>query len=451
MAGSVTPVSGESEIITGPSAIEAPRFSCALGGALGTAVGIYGVVPILHSGAGCGIGQLFGQLYAGGQNAGGPHGGTSTPCSSLVEHHVVFGGEEKLRDLVSSSIELMEGDLYAVINGCVPALIGDDVNAVVRDFSDKNDIFFVKSSGFAGNSYEGYELFFEGLINGILKPADKIQPKTVNIFGIVPYQHVFWKGDAKVIKDLLSRIGIKTNVFLAEFDGSHQLRNIPAAEYNIVFSTWNGHRVVKLLEEKFGTSYLTFPSVPIGPKQTGAFLRKIGETFNISEELVESVITEEERRVYRFIEYGGDAHMLVRPHPFFALVGDSGTAIGISRYLINELGYLPDIIQITDEPPEEVRDEIVKHLTTGLETPLTPEVVFEVDSHLIRQNLKNRPFLFLFASSLEAPISLAEWGALPITVSFPVMNRLILNRTYAGFDGSLTLFEEVISSFVGPL
>ncbi|MDD4300042.1 MAG: nitrogenase, partial [Methanomicrobium sp.] len=48
------------------SAIEAPRFSCALGGALGTALGIYGVVPILHSGAGCGIGQLFGQLYAGG-------------------------------------------------------------------------------------------------------------------------------------------------------------------------------------------------------------------------------------------------------------------------------------------------------------------------------------------------------------------------------------------------
>jgi hypothetical protein len=33
-------------------AIEAPRFSCSLGGALGTAVGIYGTVRILHSGAG---------------------------------------------------------------------------------------------------------------------------------------------------------------------------------------------------------------------------------------------------------------------------------------------------------------------------------------------------------------------------------------------------------------
>ena len=73
------------------------------------------------------------------------------------------------------------------------------------------------------------------------------------------------------------------------------------------------------------------------------------------------------------------------------------------------------------------------------------------ESHLIRQNLKNRPFLFLYASSLEAPTALEEYGACPITVSFPTMNRLILNRTYAGFDGGLTLFEETVSTFVGPL
>ena len=432
-------------------ALEGPRFSCALGGALGTALGIYGTVPILHSGAGCGIGQLFGQLYAGGQNAGGPQGGTSTPCSSLVEHHVVFGGEEKLKDLIKASIELMEGDLYTVITGCVPSLIGDDVSAVVRPFKENTDIVHVKTSGFTGNSYEGYELFFEAIINDLLKPAEKIQPKTVNIFGIVPYQHVFWKGDARVIKNLLAKIGIKANVFLTEFDGTAQLKNIPAAEYNIVLSTWNGHRVVNLLKEKFGTPFLSFPSVPIGPKQTAEFLRTVAKAFNISDDIVEPLIDEEEKRVYRFIEYGGDAHMLVRPHPFFAVVADSGVAIGITRFLVNELGYLPDIVQISDEPPEEVRAEIVKHLTEGLETPVKPDVIFETDSYHIRQNLKNRPFMFLYASSLEAPTALEEYGALPITVSFPTMNRLILNRTYAGFEGSLTLFEETVSTFVGPL
>jgi len=45
--------------------VEAPRYSCALAGVYGTTLGIRGGIPILHSGAGCGVGQLFGTLYAG--------------------------------------------------------------------------------------------------------------------------------------------------------------------------------------------------------------------------------------------------------------------------------------------------------------------------------------------------------------------------------------------------
>jgi len=115
--------------------VEAPKYSCALAGAYGTALGVYGVVPLLHAGLGCGLGQLFGQLYAGGQNAGGPQGGTSTPTTGLVEEHVIFGGEDKLRNLIQASGELMEGDAFAVISGCIPSLIGDDVDAVIREFS----------------------------------------------------------------------------------------------------------------------------------------------------------------------------------------------------------------------------------------------------------------------------------------------------------------------------
>src|SRR6202142_2823261 len=97
--------------------VEAPKYSCALAGAYGTALGIYGIVPLLHAGLGCGLGQLFGQLYAGGQNAGGPQGGTSTPTSGLVEEHVIFGGEDKLKKLIEASSEVMEGDAFAVISG----------------------------------------------------------------------------------------------------------------------------------------------------------------------------------------------------------------------------------------------------------------------------------------------------------------------------------------------
>ena len=198
-------------------------------------MGVYGLVPLLHAGLGCGLGQLFGQLYAGGQNAGGPVGGTSTPTTGLVEEHVIFGGEDKLRKLIEASTELMEGDAFAVISGCIPSLIGDDVDAVIREFEDKVTIININAPGFSGNSYEGYELFFEAVIDQILNPLPK-EKGLVNIFGVVPYQHIFWKGEVDAVKKLLESIGLKANIIFTEFNGFEKLKEYTCCR--IQFSTF---------------------------------------------------------------------------------------------------------------------------------------------------------------------------------------------------------------------
>jgi len=433
----------------GTEFVEAPKYSCSLGGAYGTALGVYGLVPLIHGGAGCGLGQLFGQLYAGGQNAGGPVGGTSTPTSGLVEEHVIFGGEDKLRKLIAASIELMQGDAFAVISGCVPALIGDDVEAVIREFPDV-PIININAPGFSGSSYEGYELFFESLIDQILTPLPK-EKGVVNILGIVPYQHIFWKGELNAIQKLLENIGLKANIIFTEFNGFEKLKELPAAEYNLVLSPWNGHRVAKKLEEKFDTPFINFPGVPIGPKQTSEFLRTVGEKLDVPKDIVNGVIGKEERKAYRFIEYSGDALILVRPHSYFAVVADSNAVVSVTKFLANEIGYLPDIVQVTDNPPKEYREAIIKEITDELETPVNPEILFETDSHLAREKLRDRPFQFLFASSLEAPTAMSELGALHVTVGFPSYNRLALIDSYAGYDGGLRLLEDIISTYCGPL
>lgn len=433
-----------------PEVMEAPRFSCALGGAISTALGIYGTVPILHSGAGCGQAHLNGQSYGCGENAGGPQGGTSTPCSCLVEEHVIFGGENKLRNLIKSSIELMDGDLYSVISGCVPSLTGDDVDSVVKEFKDKAEIFHVKTAGFIGNSYDGYELFFEALIDQLLTPLPKIKGR-VNIFGIVPYQHLFWKGDLSVLKKTLEKVGIDANIIFREFNGPNNLKEIPAAELNIVFSTWNGHSIAKKLEEKFGTPYIVFPNVPIGPKQSSKMLLQLAQRLDLSLEATKNVIEKEESIVYRFLEYLGDVHILGFPHPYFAVVADSGTAIGITQFLANVMGYLPELVIITDSPPEESRDEITKELIEDIESIVKPDVVFESDSHLIRLKLKDRSFLALLASSLEKHIAPELGAAVHLSISFPSFDRLILERSYAGYVGGLTLMEDIMSQIVTPL
>jgi len=432
--------------------VEAPRYSCALAGVYGTTLGIRGGIPILHSGAGCGVGQLFGTLYAGGESAGGNEGGTSTPCSCLVEEHVILGGEEKLRNLIESTIEIANDELFVVTSGCVPSLIGDDVDQVVEEFRDKAAVIHVNAPGFKANSPEGYNLFWDAIIEQLLPDeAGDVEEKTVNIFGIVPYNHVYWKGDLLTIKTLLESIGIKANIIFSEKNGLDHINKIPQAEYNIVVNPWLGVRAVEKLEEKYGTPFIKFPNVPVGAKQTAEFLRIVGEKLKVPNETVEEFIEQKEDWYYRLLEYPGDAIILVRPNSFYAVAAESSYAIAFTKFLANELGYLPDIVQITDNPPLEVRKEILAEIRNNLDTVVQPDIIFEADTYKIRKNLEDRPFLFLFSSSIEAPTSIEDYNALHIPISYPIYNRSVLSKHYGGYDGGLTVVEDVVSGFVGPL
>ena len=111
------------------------------------------------------------------------------------------------------------------------------------------------------------------------------------------------------------------------------------------------------------------------------------------------------------MEYIGDALALGLPHPYIAVVADSGTAIGIAKFLANELGYLPEVVIVTDNPPEEVRPEIIRELTENIESPFKPEVIFEADSFKVRESLKGRSYLVLLASSMEKGFAEDDSGA----------------------------------------
>jgi nitrogenase molybdenum-iron protein beta chain len=427
---------------------EAPRYSCALGGAYVTALAVTHAAPILHSGAGCGLGQQFGLNYAGGMNAAGRHGNTSTPCSCLVEEHVVFGGEEKLRDLIAATLKVVKADLFPVISGCVPSLIGDDIAAVVKEFRDQTTILHVNTAGFLGNSYLGYEEFFLAVVNQLLESLAK-EEKLVNIFGIVPSQHIQWKGHLRVLKALLEKIGVRANIIFIEKDGLAALKRIPAAELNLVFSPWVGIRIVDRLKEKFETPYEVIPFVPVGPKDSSSFLRQIGRLLGVEKERVEEVIQAEEWDAYNTAEYFGDLLVIGLPNAYFGVVADSGTAIGLVRYGVNEIGLLPELVIVSDNPPEESREQITRLLTEGLASAVKPEVIFETDSHKIKLILQKHTLQLLLASSLEKHLPRGDAGFL--SVSFPTFDRLVLDRSYAGYRGGLTFMEDAGSQFAGPL
>ncbi|MDR2459752.1 MAG: nitrogenase [Deltaproteobacteria bacterium] len=446
----VTGKSGELKAVEYPEVAESPRFTCALGGAYGATLATFGAVPILHSGSGCGMANAHGLTYASGLNSGGAQGTTTTPCSGLIEEHVVFGGEDKLRRLIDTTIQIMKGDLYVVISGCVPALIGDDVDSVVAEFKDRAPVIHVKTSGFIGNGYLGYNLYLDAVIDSLLTEVE-VQKKLVNLLGIVPNQNVFWKGELRTLKALLEKLGIEVNTIFSDFGSLGSIKKIPAASLNLVFNPWCGVEAAQKLEDRFGTPYINFRFVPTGPKDTGTVLRAIARKHRIPARKVEALIKEEEQNTYRYMEYLSEMFMVAMPHSFVAVVGDARTVISLIRYGANELGWNPELAIITDNPPEEYQKEIEKLLTSGLEGVSVPKVLFEIDSHRIRQALKAKPLQVILGSSLEKYIAKTENEAHHLSVSYPVYDRLIVDRNYAGFRGGIAMLEDISHNFAGPL
>ncbi|MDR2386189.1 MAG: nitrogenase [Deltaproteobacteria bacterium] len=445
----ITGDEGSIEARNYPEVAESPRFTCALGGAYASTLATYGAVPLLHSGSGCGMANAQGMTYASGLNSGGPSGTTVTPCSGLIEEHVVFGGEDKLRRLIETTISVLKGDLYVVISGCVPALIGDDVDSVVNEFKDKAKVIHVKTSGFIGNAYLGYNLYLEAIIEALLEPKP-VEKKLVNIFGLVPNQNVFWKGDLINLRELLAKIGLKTNTIFTDFDSLGAIERIPAAALNLVFSPWVGHEAVKKLQDRFGTPYEAINFLPVGPKASSDFLRTVGRRLKVSQKKVEEVIAREEKAAYRFTEYMAEMFMVAMPHAYYAVVGDSLTVSSFIRYGTNELGWNPKLAIVTDDPPDEARPTIEALLTQGLEGIFTPRVLFDYDSHRIRQALKQQPLQVILASSLEKYIAKSENEAHHLSVSYPIYDRLVVERSYVGYRGGMRMLEDMSHSFAGP-
>lgn len=197
--------------------------------------------------------------------------------------------------------------------------------------------------------------------------------------------------------------------------------------------------------------HLVFPAVPIGPQQTNDFLRRVGERLGLDKARVEQVIRYEQHRTYRFVEYVADMVMIALPHAYVGIVGDTSTAIALTRFASNEQSWLPEVVIVTDDPPEERKAEITNLLTEDLESVIKPRVIFEHDSHKIRLLLREHSVQLLLASSLEKHIAVDELHAMQVSVAFPVYDRLIVDRTYAGYRGGIALMEDVAAKYGGPL
>jgi nitrogenase molybdenum-iron protein beta chain len=439
--------------------IERPRSFCALGGASLTVGALPGAIPVLHTSMGCGGSIYWNQLGSTGYLGAGYCGGLAVPSSNVQETDIVFGGAERLEEQIKNTLQVVEGGLYVILTGCMTDIIGDDIQSVVKEYrAAGTSIIGAETGGVRGSGYRGYDIVLTALFSDFIEQKPKKIANKVNIWGIVPGQDAFWRGNLLQVRSLLEKLGLEVNSFFTEKDTLAAIKNAGDAALNIVVSQVYGREAADKFEEIHGVPYLS-TALPVGPAATEQFLLKAGEALQLDPGLVHCLIQSETKSYYSFVDRIADAYSDLDFQRYAVVVGDANYAVALTKFLADDLGWLPELTVITDElnPGEQGRlEQELRQLQSGYQTT----VVYETDATEIRTHFrKHWPVsrgeqfydafspAFVIGSAWEREFA-QDIGAGHLTVSYPVSNRVVLKKGYAGYEGGLYLMEDLFSVIV---
>ena len=435
--------------------LDQPRYKCALA-AMQTVQSIPGAIPVLHSGPGCA------SKLNDNNGTSGRYSPNIFPCTSISEKEVVFGGAEKLRSTIHNALRVIDADLFVVLSGCTGEIIGDDIKEVAEDFEDaEKPVVWSKTPGFKGNNYVGHDWILKSIFEQYLSRddvAEFIETKgrekgLVNIFVAPPQQDPYWLGNLREIENLISAIGLKPNTIFGFGRSLENLKKAATAEFTVLVSPWAGLESAKYLERRYGVKLLQYPVLPIGASETTKFLRAVQEFTGADKELVERVITEKEAEFYYYIERFADTLLETRIlGKRFTVASDSQYAIAVTKFLVNDMGLFPEKVFITDDAPKSFQQKITDELN-NLNYGITTPVQFTTDGHDIHEQIKAADFAgtpLILGSNWEKKLAV-EIGAHFVNVSYPMLEKLVINDHIAGYSGGLHLLEQIFTAAMSKL
>ncbi|NLY92346.1 MAG: hydrogenase [Firmicutes bacterium] len=432
--------------------IEQQRYTCAIG-ALQSVVAIPRAVPILHAGPGCG--EMIAGFF---ERSAGYAGGSTAPCTNFSEKEVVFGGINRLRQIIGNTYKVLDTDLQVVLTGCTAAIVGDDVDSLVAEFAaEGKPIVTVATAGFNATNFEAHSLVVKAIIDQYVRRFEaenkpRSSKNTVNLLASIPYQDPFWKGNLTEYKRLLAGLGLKANVlFGPESGGVREWQSIPKANFNILVSPWYGKPIADHLKNRYGQDYTWFRHIPIGANATGAFLDQVLEFAlqqgaEIDEQKARAFIQHEVAAYYEEIEnlatfllefrYGlpNHAHIL----------HDAGYVLALTKFLLHEVGIVPKEQFITDGTPEEFQEAIradLKRTSNKREIPL----FFEPDAgkaQALLRGIRHKGRGLIIGAGWDRELA-REKGYDFLSAALPSPYRLVMTTNYAGFSGGLRVIEDI--------
>ncbi len=224
--------------------------------------------------------------------------------TDLSENDIIFGGEKRLYRSIKEIIEKYDPPAVFVYQTCVPAMTGDDINAVCKKAAAKfgKPCIPIHAPGFVGAKNLGNKLGGEALLDHVIgtEEPEYTTPYDINIIGEYNLSGELWQ-----VKPLLDELGIRILACISGDAKYHEVARSHRARAAMMVCSKAMINVARKMEERYGIPYFEGSFYGIGDMSDT--LRQIARLLidrGAPDDLIartEAVISREEKRAWERI------------------------------------------------------------------------------------------------------------------------------------------------------
>ncbi|MCC8190196.1 MAG: nitrogenase component 1, partial [Planctomycetes bacterium] len=203
--------------------------------------------------------------------------------TALDEVDVITGGDDKLARAIREVDAAFNPAAIFVVAGCLPAIIGDDIDAVAARVQPEVNarLLPVHCEGFKSRFMAtAYDAVYHALGRNLLpEPGAVVRDETVvNIMNVSSMGRV----DELELERLVNELGLQAN-FYPVFARPESLRKAASAALSVCTCPTHDDYFLSHLEEKYGVPYI-IRHMPVGIANTSQWLRDVGAALGRGEE-----------------------------------------------------------------------------------------------------------------------------------------------------------------------
>ncbi len=221
--------------------------------------------------------------------------------TDISTNDVVFGGEEKLLRAIEEIVTRYAPKAVFIYATCVTALIGDDLDALCRQASEKFRIPVVPvhAPGFVGGKNLGSRLGGEAVLQHLIGTAepDVTTPFDINLIGDYNVTGDMWQ-----YTPLLEELGVRVLATLSGDGRIPAIRTAHRAKLNVLVCAKSLVSLARKMEERYGIPWVSLSFY--GKRETSAGLLAIAEALRDADlsGRARQVIAREEAKLDRALE-----------------------------------------------------------------------------------------------------------------------------------------------------